>query len=405
MPMKDFESDFEPGLLLIDDEIEIVKSLQRQFRKKYKVFIAINTVEAEEIIEHEHINVVITDQRMPGMTGVEFLSKIKKQHPEIIRLILTGYADIEVVIQAINEGNIFRYVTKPWNPDELNNIVDDAFERYSLAQKNKFLMSSLEDANIYLENKVKQRTQELMEANRQLTELNQEKNKFLGIAAHDLRNPIGVALSFAELLITEFETFLDEEKKRYLHVILDRCEFSIKLLNDLLDISKIEAGKLELVFESLNYVDFIEKLILEYKVFAKKKHIAIEFRYADFNHFFTFDRTRIEQVLMNLANNAIKFSPKDTTVTIMVEKSGDFVKTSITDQGIGIPAEELNLLFQPFQKTSTKPTDGESSTGLGLAISKKIIEEHGGKIAAESSVGKGSVFYFTLPIGQPVSTA
>jgi len=186
-------------------------------------------------------------------------------------------------------------------------------------------------------------------------------------------------------------------------VILDRCEFSIKLLNDLLDISKIEAGKLELVFESLNYVEFIKKLILEYKIFAQKKHIAIEFRYADFNHSFTFDKTRIEQVLMNLVNNAIKFSPKDTAVTILVEKSGDFVKTSITDQGRGIPAEELGLLFNPFQKTSTKPTEGESSTGLGLAISKKIIEEHGGKIAAESTVGQGSVFHFTLPTDQPVS--
>lgn len=403
--MKDFDMDFEPALLLIDDETEILKSLQRQFRKKYKVFIASNTVEAEEIIEHEQINVIISDQRMPGTTGVEFLSKIKKQHPEIIRLILTGYADIEAIIQAINEGSIFRYVTKPWNPDELDHIVHDAFDRYSLAQKNKILMSRLEDANLQLENKVRQRTQELMEANRQLTELNQEKNKFLGIAAHDLRNPIGVAISFAELLITEFEAFLDEEKKHYLSVILDRCEFSIKLLNDLLDISKIEAGKLELVFESLNYVDFIEKLILEYNVFAKKKHIAIEFRYADFNHSFTFDRTRIEQVLMNLVNNAIKFSPKDTTVTIMVEKSGDFVKTSITDQGRGIPADEFGLLFNPFQKTSTKPTGGESSTGLGLAISKKIIEEHGGKITAESAVGVGSTFSFTLPADQSVVTS
>ncbi len=400
--MNDLKMNFEPGLLLIDDEIEIVKSLQRQFRKRYKVFIANNTVEAEEIIEHEQINVVISDQRMPGMTGVEFLSKIKTQHPEIIRLILTGYSDIEAIIQAINEGNIFRYVTKPWNPDELDNIVNDAFERYSLAQNNKILMSRLEEANLQLENKVKQRTFELMEANKELTELNKEKNKFLGIAAHDLRNPIGVAASFADLLITEFESFLDQEKRHYLSVILERCEFSIKLLDDLLDISKIEAGKLELVFERLNYVDFIEKLINEYKVFARKKNISFDFRYADFNHSFTFDKTRIEQVLMNLANNAIKYSPKNSTVTVTVEKSGDFIKTSITDQGIGIPAEELGLLFNPFQKTSIKPTAGESSTGLGLAISKKIIEKHGGTIAAESTVGKGSTFYFTLPVGQSV---
>jgi len=395
--MQEFEMSNETGLLLIDDETEILKSLQRQFRRKYNVFVANGAEEAQKIINNEHINVIISDQRMPGITGVEFLSRIKNEHPEIIRLILTGYADIDAIIQAINEGSIFRYVTKPWNPDELDTIVNEAFERYALASKNKILMNRLEEANLLLENKVTKRTQELLEVNQKLIELNQEKNRFLGIAAHDLRNPIGVALSFAELLISEFETFLDEEKRRYLSVIYERCEFSIKLLNELLDISKIEAGKLELNYETNDYIDFIENLIAQNQIFARKKHIIITLENDYFVYSFSFDKMRIEQVLTNLISNAIKFSSPKTNIIIKIEQSGDFVKTSITDQGKGIPADELDLLFHPFQKTSVQPTAGESSTGLGLAISKRIIEEHKGSIGAESTVGVGSTFYFTLP--------
>lgn len=165
------------NLLIIDDELEITKSLERQFRRKYNVFTTTNAIEGLEIMEKEHIQVVLSDQRMPGMTGVDFFSKIKDKYPDALKLILTGYADIEAVIGAINEGQVFRYVTKPWNPDELDAIIKEAFEKHELITSNRLILRKLQDLNINLEDKIKKRTAELEEMNETLSELNIENNK------------------------------------------------------------------------------------------------------------------------------------------------------------------------------------------------------------------------------------
>lgn len=392
------ESNKPKNLLLVDDEAEITRTLQRFFRKNYNVFIANNANEAFKLVENNDISVIISDQRMPGMSGVEFLSKVKQMHPDTIRLILTGYSDVEAIIAAINEGSIFRYITKPWNFDELNATVYEAFEKYSLVENNKLLLKELEEANAQLEKKVEQRTRELQQANVELVELNKEKNRFLGIAAHDLRNPIGTALSYADFLLDDFDGFSDTEKKHHLKVILERCEFSLKLLTDLLDISKIEAGKIEPDFQSYDYFEFINQVILLNQALANRKKIELLLEWQADTLIFKFDKQKIEQVLNNLIDNGIKYSLPNTRIVIRVELNDKEVKTSVHDQGHGIPEHEVSLLFQPFQKASPQPTGGETSTGLGLAIVKKIVEAHQGNIQVQSQVGVGSCFCFTLPL-------
>ena len=162
----------ERHLLVIDDEVEITKSLLRQFRRTYKVHTATSGVDALGIMEKEPIQVVLSDQRMPGMTGVDFFSKVKDKFPDALKLILTGYSDIEAVVGAINEGQVFRYLTKPWNPLELEIAVKEAFDKHDLIYKNKELMKELHDANVNLEHKVKERTKELESANKRLKDLN-----------------------------------------------------------------------------------------------------------------------------------------------------------------------------------------------------------------------------------------
>lgn len=386
------------NLLLVDDEIEITRTLQRFFRKNYTVYVAGGANEAFNIVNSNNINVIISDQRMPGMTGVEFLANIRKEYPDIIRLLLTGYTDINSVISAINEGNIYRYITKPWNYDELNAVVGAAFEKHSLIRKNKILMDYLRNTNQILENKVEERTKELSEMNRQLIEINNEKNRFLGIAAHDLRNPIGTALSFTDLLLQDFDAINNSDKKQYLRLILGRCEFSLKLLNELLDISKIEAGKIELDLQIYDYKGFISEVVHLNQSLANQKKTKLTIEWKAGNIALKFDWDKIEQVLNNLINNAVKYSPPGKEVVIKVENEGEFLKTIVCDQGHGIPEEEVSLLFRPFQKASPKPTGGESSTGLGLAIVKKIVEVHNGKVSVESKVNVGSNFSFTLPL-------
>jgi signal transduction histidine kinase len=387
------DSNKPKNLLLVDDEAEITRTLQRFFRKNYNVFIANDASEAFKLVENRDINVIISDQRMPGMSGVEFLSKVKQYHPDTIRLILTGYSDVEAIIAAINEGAIFRYITKPWNFDELNATVYEAFEKYSLVEKNKQLMAHLEEANNILEKKVEERTRDLKLLNEKLIVLNNEKNKFLGIAAHDLRNPIGTSLAFTDLLLEDYDGISDNEKRQYLKIILERSEFSLRLLNDLLDISKIEAGKIDLELKKQNYRNFIEQVISFNQVLARRKQILLNLDYKAPDIFPDFDKSKIEQAM----NNLIKYSKPKTEVWITVELCDEGVHTFVKDQGCGIEEKELEHLFQPFHKAGNVPTGGESSTGLGLAIVKKIIEAHHGKIKVKSEKGVGSCFCFILP--------
>ncbi|MBN2649109.1 MAG: hybrid sensor histidine kinase/response regulator [Prolixibacteraceae bacterium] len=384
------------SLLIIDDEPEIVKALTRQFRRSYNVFSTTNAQDAFEILEKEHIQVVVSDQRMPGMSGVEFFGRIKNKYPDALKLILTGYSDIEAVIGAINEGQIFRYVTKPWNPEELNVIVKEAFEKHELITNNRKLMQQLQDANETLEHKVLDRTKELEQANKKLLELNNEKNRYIGMVAHDLRNPIGVAESFSALLIEELDTIDKALEREYLGNINKSCNFSLDLIHNFLNVSKIEASVFDVNLQAVNYIDFVKEAIKQEQIFARNKEQQIVFSTSFEELTVYIDQNKMLQVFNNLLSNAVKYSMPKTTITVRIELRENEVLTSISDQGLGIPANELVKLFTPFHTTSAKPTGNEKSTGLGLSIVKKIIEAHGGQIWAESQEGKGSTFYFTI---------
>lgn len=389
---------YEHNLLVIDDEVEITKSLFRQFRKKYNVFIANSAEEALPILEREDIQVVLSDQRMPGMSGITFFSSIKDKYPDALKMILTGYSDIDAVVEAINGGQVFRYLTKPWNPVELNLAIEEAFERHELISNNKVLLQKLQEANSTLERKVMERTQELEKANGDLTKLNIEKNKYVGIVAHDLRNPIGNALSFAKLLISDYTDFTQSQHLKYLKVINERCYYALHLIESFLDISKIESGILDLTLGQHEYCEFVKTCISQNELFAHKKSQEIIFSCECPKTMLTFDKSKIEQVLSNLISNAVKYSYSAKKIWIKVQIQNKLMVTHVKDEGQGIPEDELLNVFKAYRTTSSKPTDDEKSTGLGLAIVKKIVEAHKGSISVKSSLNIGSEFTFTLPL-------
>ncbi len=238
----------------------------------------------------------------------------------------------------------------------------------------------------------------LSEKNDKLAKLNEEKNKFLGIAAHDLRSPLTIIQMYSEFLLSISDINLNEESRKFLNTINETSVFMNELLNDLLDISQIEAGKLELQKVEQNYEHLINSNIEFNSIFALKKGIKINTDIQKSLPLISVDKKRIEQVLNNIISNAIKYSENDTKILVKVYKKNNDILTEIIDHGQGIPEKEIKLLFQVFQKTSVQTTDGEKSTGLGLAIVQKLVSEHGGKIGVESKVGQGSKFYFSLPI-------
>lgn len=236
----------------------------------------------------------------------------------------------------------------------------------------------------------------LKDLTEKLRALNDQKNRFLGMAAHDLRNPIGGILGYSEMILEE--EGLDEEVKTLVTKIQSSSQFMLRLLNDLLDISQIESGKLDLNLQRTDLVRLVTQNVELNRIIAGKKNIKVELQHGPDVPELDIDGSKIEQVLSNLISNGIKYSFPNTTVTVTLERLPEEVLIRVQDQGQGIPAEELHKVFQEFQKTSVKSTAGEKSTGLGLAIVKKIVEGHRGRIGVESEVGKGSTFYVSLPL-------
>lgn len=234
-------------------------------------------------------------------------------------------------------------------------------------------------------------------AERKLVELNELKNKFLGIAAHDLRNPITAIMSFSEIIMDEEVGPITEEQKEFLGIIFNSSKFMLGLLNDLLDVSLIESGKLDLNVEKGSLKLLIEERIRINNVIAEKKEIKISFSLEDIPKTF-FDSNRLSQVMDNLISNAVKFSNPQTGIYISLTSEEKFAKITVRDEGPGISDEDQEKLFGEFQKLSARPTAGEKSTGLGLAIVKKIIEAHHGQITVKSKLGKGTQFIFTVPL-------
>jgi signal transduction histidine kinase len=232
----------------------------------------------------------------------------------------------------------------------------------------------------------------------QLVELNQLKNKFLGIAAHDLRSPIGVVKSYTQLFLNGYLGEVPDDQRAILERMDKGCETMLTLINDLLDVSAIEAGHLELKPRRVDLAAFVRDCHAAHVLLAKAKNIELILDLEPDLPDVTMDPDRINQVMNNLITNAIKYSYSGTVVTLRARREGDEVAISVQDQGQGIPPGEISKLFTDFGRTSVRPTGGEKSIGLGLAIVKRMVEAHRGRIGVESQVGAGSTFTFTLPL-------
>ncbi len=230
-----------------------------------------------------------------------------------------------------------------------------------------------------------------------LLDLNEIKNRFLGIAAHDLRSPLASARGFLALFLNGYLGALSEKQIKYVEKIDGICANMSYLINDLLDVSAIEAGKLDLNLEPTRPRDFLAARFEAFSILANSKSITLKLDVEPDLPSLLMDSGRIDQVINNLLTNAIKFSFPNSEITIGARNKSDGIEFFVTDRGQGIPAEDIPRLFSEFAKTSVRPTAGEKSTGLGLAIVKRIVEAHNGRVGVASTPGAGSSFYFTLP--------
>jgi len=288
--------------------------------------------------------------------------------------------------------------------DDLGRINNEQANRLRAAEKEQQLLrremhetSTLYDELTRLNNELSNTQRELARSNIHLQLLNDQKNELLGMAAHDLRNPLAASLGFLAF-IQEDSDNLTEDQQELLGRVHKIAQFQLRLVDDLLDVSKIEAGRLNLERTDFDLLELLADALPAHRVLADRKQIqivgpegaaAVEVRA---------DRQKIEQVLQNLLSNAIKFSPKGSTVEVGVAMKEGEVVVSVSDRGPGIPEGEREKLFRPFSKLSVTPSGGEKQTGLGLSIARKIVEGHGGTIEALPREGGGTTFRFVLPV-------
>jgi signal transduction histidine kinase len=242
-------------------------------------------------------------------------------------------------------------------------------------------------------------TRELARKNAELARLDEIKNRFLGMAAHDLRKPVGAMLTYSEFLIDEATAKLNEEQQRFLGIIHASCDFMSRLIDDFLDIAVIESGKLTIQYATVAPAAIIAGSLAVAEVHARRKGVTCQVDAPPQPHIQA-DAPKMEQVLNNLVLNAIEHSKPGDTILISTSIANDAWTVVVKDRGTGISPSDLARLFSPFESGSVPKTAGERSTGLGLAIAKKIVEGHGGTISVESTPGAGTTFTVRIPVAR-----
>ncbi|MBI5726328.1 MAG: hybrid sensor histidine kinase/response regulator [Ignavibacteriales bacterium] len=420
------------NILVVEDSPTQLEQLRYILEQNgYIVSFAREGVSALQQIRESKPDLVISDIVMPELDGYA-LCRIIKEDP-LLRdtpvMLLTNLSDPQDVIKGLQAG-ADNFLTKPYNEHFLlsrisyillnkeirsNNIASDMGIDIFFGGKKYFINSNrMQIIDLLLstyENAI-QKNSELSEANHQLVsmhreiakknqelqKLNEDKDKFLRIAAHDLRNPISAILSFSMMLLEESAQKFNDHELEFMGIIKSSSEYLLELLNELLDIAVIESGKLQLNITEVDICKLIMGNTRLNKVMADKKNISLVFNTDVKELTMQVDSVKIEQILNNLISNAIKYSYPNSEINVILSRNEKQAIIMVIDKGQGIPKDEQSKLFEPFAKTSVRGTAGERSTGLGLSIVKKIVEGHNGKIWFSSEVHKGSTFYVALPI-------
>ncbi|PID56683.1 hypothetical protein CSB45_10675 [candidate division KSB3 bacterium] len=374
-------------IVCVDDDRALLEGLTQQldaaFGEEYDVEGAESALEAIELIERLYeeghvVDMVISDQVMPGMKGDELLERLHVQYPDTIKIMLTGQAGLDSAIHAINNAGLSRYLVKPWDDDEFILAVRDLLDRLELERENKRLFQELQVAY-----------KQLVETQEQLIET--EKLAVVGKMAtgivHEIRNQLTV-LGYAEVIKMAVPD--NQKVNEYVQNVLDA---RVRILSVVDEIRRF-ARKQTQPYQKDSYLltEVIESAltIIAYDQDAKRRKFITEYQVEPF---LVLNRNKIIQVLLNMLRNAIQATTEDGTITIVVTKNAEYVIIDVSDDGCGIPSNQLESIWEPFFTTK-----GERGTGLGLEICKRIIKGHSGSISCQSEEGKGSTFTIRLPL-------
>jgi len=358
-------------ILVVDDvqqNIQVVGTMLRE--AGYSIMPATSGAAALQRVQKKLPDLILLDLMMPEMDGLEVCRRLKADpatQPLPI-IFLTASNEMSHLVQGLEAGAV-DYVTKPFNPPEL-----------------------LARVRTHLE--LKHARDTIIRYSRELSRLNDEKNEFMGIAAHDLRSPLNAIQGYAEMVLED--AALGGENAGLVHQIHDASRRMVEMVQNLLDANRIERGEMRLNLAPAELTALVAGVVEGQRPRATAKQQTLELEHDLAPVTVTVDAGVMVQVVENLVSNAVKYSPPGKRIQVRLRRTGSAVRCEVQDEGPGLSAEDQQKLFGKFARLTAKPTGGEQSTGLGLSIVKKLVEAMHGRVWCESEPGRGATFLVEL---------
>ena len=394
------EQEVRPVLLAIDDDPDnrafLTKAVQRQ---GFDAVTAPNATQARRQLDGRRPALIFLDVQMPEESGLSLLPQMLRDFPESVVVMMTAYGSEQVAAEALR-GGADDYIAKPIDLHRLRELLERNLEKQRLRAERQSLVARLKDSNRYLMRQhaaLRRADEEILQVNRQLEQSSRYKSEFLANMSHELRTPLNAIMGFSEILLDLTMNLTAGERTEFLRNIHSSGQHLLGLINDILDLAKIEAGKMDLHPEEMPVMEALQEITAILDPMARQQGLQLRTVGAADAGVIKADRSKFKQVLYNLLSNAVKFTPAPGTITVSVKDSSEQLTVSVEDTGIGMKAEDLPKLFREFEQIDGSYTRRYQGTGLGLALCRRFVEMHGGRIWAESQFGKGSIFTFTIP--------
>ena len=383
----------KPVLVVVDDESDVLRALQDLLRMDYQVYTFRLGSEALDFLRSApRVHVILSDQRMPGMSGVEVLRQAMTIRPETTRLLFTAYTDLRAVVDAINQGNLFRYVAKPYDPDMLSAVLRQAVEHHELIVEKNALLAELQRSNT-----------KLMEANR-------VKGAFIEVVSHELNTPLTVVLGMIDLWRMSQSATATPVERQWVDRIGAAAGRLARTVDRMLKLVRNREFTQSLNIETVSLGPIADRVVEELSPYLALRRQMVTVRLDPDLGLIEVDPSKIADVLINLLANAVKFTPDGGTIRLearLQPNSPEEFRVEVTDQGAGVPQCDQEHLFEPFftgfdtlRHSSGEYEFGKRGIGLGLCLVKTFVQLHGGRVEVSSTPGSGSTFAFVLPRSQ-----
>lgn len=372
-------------ILIVDDERVVRHVCQLSLEQDlYTILLADNGIKAMELLRSEpDIAIVLSDFKMPGMTGFELLNAIKRDFPHIEVIIMTGFATIENAIEAMKLG-AYDFLLKPLKAEQIRLVINKCREKISLSQENLTLKR----------------------ANEKLRELQIVKDKFLAITSHELRTPVSHLRGYLSILNGDDFLLLSPAEKHDCMSVINAAVLDLEqIVTDMFDLIELEQGAIVLKREPFALNELLEQIEHEFRRALQERRQTLTLRRCPQLCMIAADRLKVKIMVSELIQNAIKFTPDRGQIELSLQVDGDFYVIVVTDTGVGIKQEKMGAIFEKFYEVQHSNHHSTSKTGfmgggmgLGLSLARAIAEAHDGGIKVASEVGKGSIFQIFLPV-------